>query len=162
MVHKKRLIQLLCAALIIGIASVACGATKMPNFTLENVRDGGDVNSRAFAGKALFITFFATWCPPCIQEVPNLIELQRRYSEDGFSVIGLSVDQGGAKVVRSLVRRKSINYPVAMADARVMQEFGGVYGIPVAFLVNKNGNVVKKYTGYVPRSVLEKDLEKVL
>ncbi|MFN2353129.1 MAG: TlpA family protein disulfide reductase [Desulfopila sp.] len=134
----------------------------MPNFTLENVRDGGDVNSRAFEGKALFITFFATWCPPCIQEVPNLIELQKKYSEEGFSVIGLSVDQGGAKVVRKLVRRKSINYPLAMADAGVMKEFGGIFGIPVAFLVNKNGNVVKKYSGYVPISVLKKDLEKVL
>lgn len=162
MVHKKRLIQLLCAALILGMATVAYGATKMPAFTLEDVRDGGDVNSRAYEGKALFITFFATWCPPCIQEVPNLIDLHEKYGEEGFSVIGLSVDQGGAKVVRKLVERTSINYPVAMADARVMQEFGGVYGIPVAFLVNKNGNVVKKYTGYVPKSILEKDLEKVL
>lgn len=162
MIQKKRLIQLLCAALILGMATVAFGATKMPAFILEDVRDGGDVNSMAFEGKALFVTFFATWCPPCIQEVPHLIDLQEKYSEEGFSVIGLSVDQGGAKVVRRLIKRKSINYPVAMADARVMQEFGGIYGIPVAFLVNKNGNVVKKYTGYVPRSVLEKDLEKVL
>lgn len=162
MVYKKRLMQLLCAALILGMATAVYGATKMPVFTLEDVRDGEDINSRAFEGKALFVTFFATWCPPCIQEVPNLIDLHEKYSNEGFSVIGLSVDQGGAKAVRSLVRRKSINYPVAMADAGVMQDFGGIYGIPVAFLVNKNGNVVKKYTGYVPRSVLEKDLEKVL
>ncbi len=134
----------------------------MPEFLLPNVLDGKTISSTSFSGKSLFLTFFATWCPPCIEEIPNLIQLQGKYGKDDFSVIGLSVDQGGAAVVKKLVVKKSINYPVVMADAQTMRDFGGVYGIPVSFLVNKKGNVVKKYTGYVSLSVLEKDLKKIM
>jgi thiol-disulfide isomerase/thioredoxin len=134
----------------------------MPQFELPDAVNGEKVNSSVFEGKTLLLTFFATWCPPCLEEVPTLIQLQNEYEGDNFSVIGLSVDQGGARAVKRLIEKKSINYPVFMADAQVMEDFGGVYGIPVAFLVNKKGNVVKKYTGYVPKSILEKDLEKIL
>lgn len=137
-------------------------ATKMPNFALVDVVSGKTVSSGTFEGKALFVTFFATWCPPCIKEVPTLIKMQNTYKDKGFSVIGLSVDQGGSKVVKNLVDKNSINYPVLMADDTTMQNFGGVYGIPVSFLINKHGNVVKKYTGYIAQSILEKDLNKVL
>ena len=137
-------------------------ATKMPDFVLPNALDGKEVSSEIFEGKALLVTFFATWCPPCVEEIPELISLQKTYEKDGFYVLGLSVDQGGTKAVKKLIKKQAINYPVLMADPQVMQDFGGVYGIPVSFLVNKNGNVVKKYTGYIAKSVLEKDLKKVL
>jgi len=65
-------------------------------------------------------------------------------------------------VVKRLVEKKSINYPVMMADQRTTRDFGGVYGIPTSFLVNGKGNVVKKYTGYIPHSVLIKDIKQVL
>ncbi len=137
-------------------------ATRMPSFSLVDVVSGETVHSKVFAGKALFITFFATWCPPCIQEIASLIKLQNKYADDGFSVVGLSVDQEGPAVVSRLVEKRSINYPVLMADSKTTRGFGGVYGIPVSFLVNKKGNVVKKYPGYVPYSILAKDLKKVL
>jgi thiol-disulfide isomerase/thioredoxin len=137
-------------------------STKMPAFVLENVVDGKNVNSIDFQGKALLVTFFATWCPPCMQEIPSLVELQQEFARDGFSVIGLSVDQGGAKEVARLVERQAINYPVLMADAQTAENFGGVFGIPVSFLVNKSGNVVKQYTGLTPHSVLVKDVRSVI
>ncbi|MDJ0623646.1 MAG: TlpA disulfide reductase family protein [Desulfocapsaceae bacterium] len=144
------------------LATPLLAATKMPEFVLPDATNGQKIDSRSFEGMALILTFFATWCPPCIEEVPALIKLQKKYAAEGFSVIGLSVDQGGAKVVRRMIEKRAINYPVVMADAQVMQDFGGVYGIPVAFLINKEGNVVKKYTGYIPISVLEKDLQQIL
>ena len=147
---------------VLVLTTAALSATRMPNFILPNALNGNKVSSETFEGKTLFVTFFATWCPPCIEEVPTLIDLHKKYGKDGFSVVGLSVDQGGSKAIKRLVKKKSINYPVLMADAKTMQDFGGVYGIPVSFLVNKKGNVVKKYTGYIAKSVLEKDLKKVL
>jgi len=152
-------------ALLAGIllsVQVAGAATKMPAFSLENVITGQDVNSEIFTGKSLLITFFATWCPPCIQEIPTLIDVQNEFGPKRFSVVGLSVDQEGSKVVKRLVEKKSINYPVMMADQRTTRDFGGVYGIPTSFLVNGKGNVVKKYTGYIPHSVLIKDIKQVL
>ena len=136
-------------------------ATKMPSFELEDVVTGAPIASSSFAGKSLLITFWATWCPPCIQEIPNLIKLQNEYSSNGFSVVAISVDQEKG-VVQKMVNRKEINYPVMMADKAVTRDFGGVYGIPTSFLVSKKGTVVKKYSGFVPHSVLVKDLQKII
>ncbi len=161
-IHKSFLFVAIAIALLSFWGQPVQAAKKMPVFSLVEAISGKMVNSNTFSGKALFVTFFATWCPPCMQEIPTLIKLQEKYADDGFSVVGLSVDQEGAKIVSRLVKRRSINYPVLMADSKTARSFGGVYGIPVSFLVNKKGNVVKKYTGYVPQSILVKDLKKVL
>lgn len=156
---KISLIVALCLFLSIHSAHAAA---KMPAFSLPDAVTGSTVASANFTGKTLLITFFATWCPPCMQEVPTLIELHQQFSKDNFSVIGLSVDQGGADVVAKLVEKRSINYPVLMADEATANNFGGVAGIPTSFLVNKEGNVVKKYPGYVPHAVLENDIKKIM
>ncbi len=136
-------------------------ATKMPSFELEDVLTGKTIDSRSFNGKSLLVIFFATWCPPCVQEIPNLIKLQNQYRDNGFSVVAISVDQE-KNVVQKMVTRKEVNYPVMMADKAVTRNFGGVYGIPTSFLVSSKGTVVKKYSGYVPHSVLVKDLEQII
>lgn len=143
-------------------ASETIAATKMPSFALENVRDGKVVESSVFEGKVLLLTFFATWCPPCVQEVPVLNQLHEEHGSAGFSVVGLSVDQQGPAAVSKFVKKNAIKYPVLMAEPETTMDFGGVYGIPVAFLVNKSGNVVKKYTGYVGHAILEKDVKSLL
>lgn len=154
------------AIILFAVFSLSAGSSfatsKMPAFSLMEVTDGKTVNTQEFQGKALLVTFFATWCPPCLEEVPTLIKLQKEFAKDGFSVIGLSVDQEGPGVVIKLIRKQGINYPVAMADSRTIRDFGGVYGIPMSFLVNRSGNVVKKYTGDVPHSVLAKDIKSVM
>ncbi|MEE4167136.1 MAG: TlpA disulfide reductase family protein [Desulfocapsaceae bacterium] len=149
-------------AVLLCSVSPLHSATKMPSFSLENVLTGAEVDSETFAGKSLLITFFATWCPPCIQEIPNLIEVHNTFGPENFSVVALSVDQEGRSVVKRIVEKKNINYPVMMADSSVTRDFGGVYGIPTSFLVNSRGNVVKKYTGYIPHSVLVNDIKQVL
>lgn len=136
-------------------------ATPMPSFALEDVVTGKLVDSQSFSGKSLLIVFFATWCPPCVQEIPNLIKMQNQFGDDRFSVVGLSVDQE-KDVVQKMVSKKEINYPVMMADKAVTRDFDGVYGIPTSFLVNNRGMVVKKYSGYVPHSVLVRDLEQII
>ncbi|MEN8190871.1 MAG: TlpA disulfide reductase family protein [Thermodesulfobacteriota bacterium] len=144
------------------LAGPAYGATQMPSFSLADVVTGKKVDSSTFAGKTLLVTFFATWCPPCMQEVPTLIQLQNELADKGFSVVGLSVDKGGKGVVKKLVEQRSINYPILMADDSLPSKFGGVYGIPTSFLINSKGNVVKKYPGYVPHIILENDIKKIM
>lgn len=159
-----RKLSLVVTALLFLFVSVhtASAATQMPAFSLENVVTGDTVDSTVFKGKALLVTFFATWCPPCMQEIPDLIKLQEQYAAKGFSVLGLSVDQGGAGIVKKLVEKRSINYPVLLATSGTARDFGGVVGIPTSFLINKKGQVVKKYPGYVPHMVLESDIERVM
>jgi peroxiredoxin len=134
-------------------------ATKMPQFALPSARDGKVIDSNSFKDKALLVTFFATWCPPCIQEVPAMISLQDEFKDKGFSVIGIAVDQGGDKAVKRLIDKMAINYPVVMADSKVIADFGGVYGIPASFLINQHGNVVKKYPGAFPHTIFSHDIK---
>lgn len=156
---KITLVTTIC--LLLAFNSVYA-ATRMPSFSLPNAVTGATINSTDFTGKTLLITFFATWCPPCMQEVPTLIELHQQFSKADFSVIGMAVDQGGADVVATLVKKRAINYPVVMADETTAHNFGGIVGIPTSFLINKEGNVVKKYPGYIPHSVLEQDIKKIM
>lgn len=149
-------------ALLIFSASHAAEVTVMPEFSLPSVVDGKDVSSRDFAGQVLLITFFATWCPPCRQEIPTLIKLQNDYAEQDFSVLGLSLDEQGPKVVAKLIEKENINYPILMAERRTVRDFGGFAGIPTSFLVDREGRIVKRYPGYVPHSLLEKDIKEIL
>ncbi len=135
---------------------------KMVHFNLPSAAENKMVESKQFEGKVLLVTFFATWCPPCIQEIPTLIDLQNSYGSKGFSVIGMSVDEGGVPPVKRLIDRTFINYPVLMADKEVARGFGGVTGIPVTFLVNRKGELVKKYLGYVEHSVLDDEIKKLI
>lgn len=161
--HFRLLGRLLATLVVVMIwAGGAAAATKMPSFVLPDAVTGAPVDSKQFAGKTLLITFFATWCPPCMQEVPDLINLQKKYGDKGFSVVALSVDESGAKVVKKLVEKRSINYPVLMAAKSTARDFGGVVGIPTSFLVNREGIVVKKFPGYVPHVVLEKDIQRIM
>jgi thiol-disulfide isomerase/thioredoxin len=162
--QKLFLVPALCMLMtfIISGADVSQAATPMPSFSLESVRDGKIVDSDSFRGKVLLLTFFATWCPPCVEEVPILIKLQNELADSGFSVVGLSVDQQGQASIAKFVDKRDINYPVLLAKSQTTRDFGGIYGIPVAFLVNKSGNVVKKYTGYVQHDILEKDIRSLL
>ncbi len=143
-------------------AGVARAAVKMPSFALPDAANGKVVKSDEYRGKALLVTFFATWCPPCRQEIPALKKLHEELGPKGFSVVALSVDEGGPKVVNKLIKQEKINYPVLMADRSTASDFGGIAGIPTSFLINKQGNVVKKYPGYVPHSLLERDIKMIL
>ena len=151
----------LIALLLLG-SSAAVAAVVMPEFTLPSVTDGKAVNSTDFKNKVLLITFFATWCPPCRQEIPTLKKLQKELGPQGFSVLALSVDEGGPKIVAKLVKQEKINYPVLMATRATAADFGGIAGIPTSFLVNRQGHVVKKYPGFIPHKLLERDIKEFL
>lgn len=144
------------------MAGAAQAATKMPNFTLPSVKDGAMVKASGYQGKAMLINFFATWCPPCRKEIPSLIQLQKEYGAKGFTVIGISTDQGGTGLVDKFAQKMEINYPVLLSDSETPTAFGGILGIPTSFLVNKEGNVVKRYDGYVDHQTLVNDLNAVL
>jgi thiol-disulfide isomerase/thioredoxin len=134
----------------------------MPEFALSSAADDSIVSSKDFQGKVLLVTFFATWCPPCRQEIPEFIKLQKKLGGKGFSIVGISVDEGGSEVVKKLIEIEEINYPVLMADERVINGFGGISGVPTSFLINRKGSVVKSYPGYAPRQVVEEDVKELL
>lgn len=159
---KKTGLILFGLVVLVMSVTVAGASTRMPPFSLSSAVGGQTVSSTAFKGKVLLVTFFATWCPPCRHEVPSLIQLNNKFGSQGFSVIALSVDQGGPEGVAKFVKKENINYPVLMSNRSTTRDFGGIVGIPTAFLVNREGNVVKRYSGYTSPALLEKDIQSVL
>jgi peroxiredoxin len=157
-----RLSAILVFAVFFFLAGGLQASSKMPSFSLLDVTDGKSVVSDEFRGKALLVIFFATWCPPCMDEVPGLIKLQKDFAKEGFSVIGLSVDEEGPGVVIKLVKKQDINYPVMMADNGTIMGFGGVFALPTAFLVNRDGNVVKRYFGFISYSEFAQDIRSIM
>lgn len=162
MIMRKLKAAALAGLLLLLPGDFAFAAKAMPSFSLASAADAKKISSDDFKEKVLLVTFFATWCPPCREEIPELIKLQDKFGPQGFSVLGISVDETGPAPVKSLIEEEKINYPVAMADENVLTGFGGISGIPTSFLINRKGNVVKHYPGYVPRSVLMVDIEQVM
>lgn len=156
---------LVAGALIIGGA--ACGRAEeaprkvAPAFALAGVR-GEMVQLSDYRGRVVILDFWATWCPPCREEIPHFIALQERYSEQGVTIIGVSVDQGGPQTVAAFAETLQINYPLAMADNDILQAYGGIRGIPTTFVIDRQGRIVKKYVGYQDPSVFERDIQALL
>lgn len=158
----KRTILLATVLCVLLGAPMGRAAVVMPSFALPAAVGGQVVASETYRGRAVLITFFATWCPSCLQEIPTLKQLQAKYGEMGFAVVALSVDEGGAAAVARLVEQAGITYPVLMADSTTTRNFGNVVAVPTSFLVNRSGHVVKKYPGPMPRTLLERDIAAVL
>ena len=134
---------------------------KAPDFNLKDL-NGNPVKLSDYKGRVVLINFWATWCPPCRMEIPHFIELQKKYQGKGFVIIGISRDEDGIDAVKPFVNEFKINYQVLLEDDKVADDYGGIVGIPTSFLVDTEGNQVKKYYGYTETSEIEKDMRPLL
>jgi thiol-disulfide isomerase/thioredoxin len=107
-----------------------------------------------YKGKVLVLDFYATWCAPCRQSVPHLIELQRRYEKDGLKIVGLNV--GGPddqERVSDFARELGIQYTLALPDdALISLLLSDSNSIPQTFIFDRNGELMKRFIGYGPAS----------
>ena len=167
MPHSSSLVRLAMAALLL-LSLAACDrapplhiSDQAPSFSLPS--DIGDsVKSRDYSGKAMLVVFWATWCPPCVQEIPTLMALQRDLGPRGFSVIGISLDEDAAAVLPKARARYQFNYPVAIGDVDVVAAFGNFSSLPTAFLVDKEGKLRARYVGGRDYAELKEDIELAL
>ena len=146
----------------VGLSPAIGEHMQMAPFKKDSLTDKAIIDSKQFDGQVLLVNFFAAWCPPCIQEIPTLIALQDSFKSKGFSVVTFSLDEGDLTPLKNLIDKYGINYPVLIADNVVTRSFGGVSGIPVTYLVNRQGQIVKKYLGYVEHDVLEEEIKNML
>lgn len=126
--------------------------TMMPVFELTELSGDENFKSESLQGKVVLINFWATWCGPCVAEYPDLMKLHAAFKDRGFSVIGLSMDQSKGSV-KTFMQKAGAVYPMLMATSAVSRDFHAGSGLPMSFLVNREGRIVKKYYG--PRSFEE-------
>ena len=142
--------------------ALAAKVKKMPDFSEETVLGNTKIDSASLRGQVVLVNFWATWCPPCRKEIPSLMEMQEKYRARGFTILGVSMDEGGRKLVSNFLEKLKVNYPVIIGDTALARGFGGVMGVPATFLVDRQGNLVKRYDGYVSEKILSGEIEKLL
>ena len=119
---------------------------KAPDFALPTL--GGETFRLSdLRGKVVVVNFWATWCAPCREEIPDLVRLQEAYRGRGVAFVGVSVDEEGAAVVRPFAEQYGINYPVALDDGSVMQRYEGAAALPTTYFVTREGRVRRYMPG---------------
>ena len=181
MVRKNTARRASRAPIIIGLIVVAASAVAIAAFSLG----GGETNKpieipatpvmsssvqkslEAYRGKVVVLDFWATWCGPCRTEIPGLIELQKKYRDQGVEIIGVSLDPitpgGGASAVAPFMKSYGINYTILMVDSQAaMNGYDVSKGIPTKYVLDREGKVVKTYVGARPSAVVEGDIKNLL
>jgi cytochrome c biogenesis protein CcmG/thiol:disulfide interchange protein DsbE len=171
---RKAILIVVAIALVIGIYEVgrrnsahskpgrpaAAVHSVAPDFSLRDLNHQ-TLELANYRGKAVLLDFWATWCTPCRDEIPRFVEFQNKYREQGLQVIGISMDDD-AKPVREFYQQFKMNYPVALGSEKVAEAYGGVLGLPITFLIGRDGRVAAKHIGEVDMSVLEQEIETLL
>ena len=132
-----------------------------PAWKLKDL-DGHEVSSGQFKGKVVVVDFWATWCGPCLSEIPGYIELQKKYGAAGLVVVGVSLDTKSPKYVQKFAQEHAMDYTLVMGDDSIVDAFGGFDAIPTTFLINRDGRIVHRKTGAMPHEEYEKLVKQAL
>jgi peroxiredoxin len=133
-----------------------------PNFKVIST-SGQTISQDNYRGQVLILDFFATWCQPCRQSIPHLVEMNRKYGKQGLHVLGLSVDEDGERVVTAFTNEFRVNYPLALAGDVTTADFG-VRSVPIMYVIDKKGTIAEVYRGYSNEMAraLESSLKRLL
>jgi thiol-disulfide isomerase/thioredoxin len=122
---------------------------------------GKPVSMDSLAGKVVIVNFWATWCPPCREEIPELLELKKEY-KDRLEIVGISEDDDPPASVLKFVQQKGMTYPIVMATPELIASYGGVPALPTSFLIDTQGRVVQKHSGLYPIKLYQREIRALL
>jgi cytochrome c biogenesis protein CcmG/thiol:disulfide interchange protein DsbE len=132
-----------------------------PDFALTDL-SGKTVRLADFKDKIVLLDFWTTWCAPCREQIPDFVELQKQYAEKGFTLLGISLDEEGAAVVKPFAQQFGINYPVVIGNTQVSAAYGGMQALPTAFLIGRDGRILEAFVGDRARPDFERAIRSAL
>ena len=141
-----------------------------PELTLKDL-DGKNVSLSDYKGKVVLVNFWATWCEPCRVEIPWLIEMQKKYGDKGFVLLGIALDEEGKSVVAPFVAKERfevdgqklpMSYQILIGNDEAADKFGGLFGYPTSILISRDGKQIKRVTGMISEDEMSKAVESQL
>jgi peroxiredoxin len=135
-------------------------AQRAPSFSVLDTANR-EITLKQFKDKALIVLFFITWEKLSLAQLPALVELQKEYGPEGFSVLGIALDEQGATTIKPFIEKNNVTFPVALMNYDIIQNFGGLTAVPTMFVIDRNHNIISKYVGITEKSVLETDLKAI-
>ena len=129
----------------------------IPEFQLANL-DGTKVSSKSYLGEPVVLNFWATWCGPCIKEIPTLKAIHR---DSPAKVVTIAIDEEGASIVRPFVEKHGIDYPVLIGDTEVFRRYNGS-AVPYTLILDSSLKIVRMHRGYVSMRTIERDLRRAM
>jgi len=153
-------ISLLCALALGAMAFQARATDTAPTWSVTS-HTGKSIHSTSL-GKVTVVNFWATYCLPCIVEMPTLQSLSQKYAKDGLTVIGVSVDAQSTVMLKAFADKLKTSYAMALANPQIMSDFHVSDNVPMTFILDQQGRVLSKHSGYVKREELEKDIRTAL
>jgi len=133
-----------------------------PEFSLKSVPDGKTVTLSSLRGKAVVVNFWAIWCGPCKIEMPWLVDLQKKYGDQGLQIVGITKDDSNEATIASFTKKMGVNYTIVVGNQQVLDLYGGVGGLPTSFFVNRSGKVVREIIGLDSESKFEDAIKQAL
>ncbi|MFQ5569125.1 MAG: TlpA disulfide reductase family protein [Rhodothermales bacterium] len=132
------------------------------DFVLQTLA-GDSLRLSDLRGQVVLLNFWATWCGPCIEEIPELIDLHNALNPHGFSVVGVSMDVEGAEVVKPFAERFGITYPLPLdTEATVADSYGGVFALPTTYVIDAEGQILQRVIGLFPVDQMRPELRAML
>jgi len=142
-------------------ASVLRQEVKAPPFELKDV-NGRTVRLSDYQGKVVLINFWATWCPPCRAEMPDLVRLQREHGKDGLQIIGITYPPEKKAHVREFARSLKVNYPIILGTRETKARFSSEEILPLTVVINRDGKVSDIISGILLREEFDEKIKPLL
>lgn len=141
-------------------ASAPAEPRQAPGFSRLDLNQS-QVRLANYRGKIVLLNFWATWCAPCLLEMPRFIQWQNQYRAQGLQVLGVSMDDD-ISPVRALNHKLHLNYPVVMGDEKLGELYGGILGLPVTYLIDRKGVIRARFQGETDLNKIESQLKELL
>ncbi len=140
--------------LALALGPLSCTGSEPVDFTLPDL-DGRERSLSEFRGKRVVVNYWATWCPPCREEMPELEVFHNSHKDDDAVVIGVNMESISAERLRAFLEEQFISFPVLRDRSRPHTELGSIPGLPTSYLVSPEGRLVARQVGPLTRQQLE-------
>ncbi len=150
----KKIWFFLALVLVLLLPFSQAGADKLVNFTLRDLSDR-EISATNFRGKWLILNFWATWCSPCMQEIPELVLFQKKNREK-IQIVGIAFEETSVNTIRQYAKKMNINYPILIVGSQPLIPMEPLKGLPSTFLISDKGELVDRHLGLISLEKLDK------